>query len=52
MVMITQGKQIIIFISIVVLQKENLARIKTDGKSLKKMKINLYWGYLKILTKH
>ena len=24
--------------------------IEADAKGLKKMKINLYWGYLKILT--
>ena len=52
MVGITQEKQIISFISIVVPWKQNLGtiRIKTDATSLEKMKINLYWGYLKILT--
>ena len=52
MVGITQEKQIVSFISIVIPSKQNLGTIstKTDGASLEKMSINLYWGYLKILT--
>ena len=49
---ITQEKQIISFISIVVSSKRNLGTIrsKIDAVSLEKMNINLYWGYLRILT--
>ena len=52
MVGITQEKQIISFISIAIPLKQNLGTIssKTDATSLEKMNINLYWGYLKVLT--